>query len=411
MMAKLEERQQDTITSLKETVSYLLGEIVILKSQVAALDSVVDTVTPVPVFVPGPVTPAQAPAPPPPRPIPPPPPPPPPAAPSWATVARKGKKKAKAPPPIVMTVAGPVESFHHKRAPVESYPQYLARMSRSFNSAPAPQKQQQQQQNTSPPLRTRRLLVKRDGSELQLSALQLRDALNKALGYTAVISTQVSRGASGSNTGNVSITLMENLLASKLYARVGEHLNTVPGAVSLHLDHPIVQVVVHGVPVDMPPELLQTELTTFNPGLSLASTPRWLTKPDQRKEKKASSVVIALVGNKAQEVAARTRLYAFSATLRIECKLRFGPSTQCAKCQQFGHHTTKCSSAATCRWCAGSHLTGAHTCPTSTCFTNGRPCTHTLAKCANCSGPHESHFKDCTSRVASGSGEDMDVAA
>src|SRR6266566_1904284 len=129
------------------------------------------------------------------------------------------------------------------------------------------------------------------------------------------------------------------------------------------------------------------------------------------KRKKASSVVIALVGNKAQEVAARPRLYAFSATLRIERKLRFGPSTQCAKCQQFGHHTTKCSSAATCRWCAGSHLTGAHTCPTSTCSTNGRPCTHTLAKCANCSGPHESHVKDCTLRVSSGSGEDMDVAA
>src|SRR5260221_13289182 len=150
MMAKLEERQQNTISALKETVSYLLGEIVTLKSQVAALDSVVDIVSPVPVFVPAPVTPSQAPAPPPSRPIPPPPPPPPPAAPSWATVTRKGKKKA-AVPPIVMTAAGPVESFHHKRAPVESYPQYLARMSRSLNPAPAPKKQQQQlQQNTSP---------------------------------------------------------------------------------------------------------------------------------------------------------------------------------------------------------------------------------------------------------------------
>src|SRR5258708_12752994 len=128
---------------------------------------------------------------------------------------------------------------------------------------------------------------------------------------------------------------MENLLAPKLYARVGEHLNTVPGAVSLHLDNPIVQVVVHGVPVDMPIELLQIELTTFNPGLSLASTPRWLTKPDQRKEKKASSVVIALVGNKAQEVAARHRLHPFSPTLRIQPNLRFVPSTQIAKFQHF----------------------------------------------------------------------------
>src|SRR5258706_5823301 len=110
MMAKLEERQQDTINTLKETVSYLLGEIVTLKSQVAALDSVVDTVTPVPVFVPGPATPAQAPAPPPPRPIPPPPPPPPhpPAAPSLATWTRKGTQLAKAPPLIVITAAASV---------------------------------------------------------------------------------------------------------------------------------------------------------------------------------------------------------------------------------------------------------------------------------------------------------------
>src|SRR5258706_7128445 len=109
MMAKLEKHQQDTINTLKETVSYLLGEIVTLKSQVAALDSVVDTVTPVPIFAPAPATPVQAPAPPSPRPIHPPPPPP--AAPSCATVTRKGKKKATAPPPIVMTAAGPVESF------------------------------------------------------------------------------------------------------------------------------------------------------------------------------------------------------------------------------------------------------------------------------------------------------------
>jgi hypothetical protein len=168
--------------------------------------------------------------------------------------------------------------------------------------------------------------------------------------------------------------------------------------------------VVHGVPTDMPLELLHQELTTYNPGLTLASAPRWLTKPDQRKEKKASSVVIALVGNKAQEVASRPRLFAFSSTLRIERKLRFSPTTQCAKCQQFGHHTTKCSLPAACRWCAANHLTGAHSCPTSTCSTNGRPCTHTLVKCVNCNGPHEAHFKDCTARVSSVSEDDMDQA-
>jgi hypothetical protein len=263
--------------------------------------------------------------------------------------------------------------------------------------------------NTTPPLRPRRLIAKRDGSELYLTPMELRDALNKALGFTAILSTQVSRGHSGSNTGHVSITLMENLLATKLYAKVGEHLNTIPGALSLHLDSPVVQMVVHGVPTSISLESLQQELTTYNPGLTMATQPRWLTKPDQRREKKASSVVIALTGNKAQEVASRPRLFAFSATLRAERKLRFGPTTQCANCQQFGHHTTKCTNLPACRWCSGSHLTGAHSCPTSTCSTNGRPCMHTLAKCVNCSGPHEAHSQVCTSRVTPVSGEGMDV--
>jgi hypothetical protein len=242
--------------------------------------------------------------------------------------------------------------------------------------------------------------------------MQLRDDLNKALsstpGSVAILSIQVSRGSAGACTGNVSITLMENLLASRLYARVGENLNLIPGALSLHLDSPLVQMVVHGVPTDLPLESLHQELTTYNPGLTMASPPRWLTKPEQRKEKKASSVVIALSGNKAQEVASRPRLFAFSSTLRAERKLRFGPSTQCAKCQQFGHHTNKCNNPPACRWCAGTHLTGAHSCPTSTCSANGRPCSHTLAKCANCSAPHESHSKSCTSRVLSVVGDNMD---
>ena len=196
---------------------------------------------------------------------------------------------------------------------------------------------------------------------------------------------------------------MENLLATKLYAKVGEHLTVIPGAISLHLDTPIVQIVVHGVPTSLPLELLQQELTTFNPGLTMSSPPRWLTKPEQRTEKRASSVVIALSGNKANEVASRPRLFAFSATLRIKRKLHFGPSTQCAKCQKFGHHTNKCNNPPACRWCSLPHLTGAHSCPTSTCSVNGRPaaCYHTLAKCANCNGPHESHHKEGTSHLAS----------
>jgi len=180
---------------------------------------------------------------------------------------------------------------------------------------------------------------------------------------------------------------MENLLATKLSAKVGEHLSTIPGACSLHLVNPIIQMVVHGIPTTLDFEDLQKSLTTYNCGLLMAVLPLWHTKPEQRKEKRASSVLISLSGNKAQDVASRPCLFACSATLRAEQKLRFGPSTQCARCQRFGHHTTKCQYPACCRWCAGPHSTGAHSCPTKTCSANGRPCAITLTRCALCSGP------------------------
>src|SRR6266566_1161103 len=362
ILGKLEKQHTDSISALVETVRFLLAEVTTLKSQVAALDSVVDIVTPAPFVAssPAPVRVSQPPAAAAAKPVPPPPPPPPPAvpmAPSWATVTRKARRGK-----AVQTPAGVVESFHMNRPPTESYAQFMARRNSGYpapiiTSTPAPKRQQT---NTTPPLRPRRLLVKRNGTDLNKTPMELRDALNKALGYTVILSVQVARTSAGGNLGNVSLTLMENLLASKLYAKIGEHLAIIPGAISLHLDTPIVQMVVHGVPTSLPLESLQQELTTFNPGLVMASTPRWLTKPEQRKDKRASSVVIALSGNKAHEVASRPRLFAFSATLRAERKLRFGPTTQCAKCQKFGHHTNKCNNPSACRWCSSPHLTGAH---------------------------------------------------
>jgi hypothetical protein len=388
ILSKLEKYHLDTVQPLFESVRFLLGELTSLKSEVAAFHSVVDVITPAP-FTPSASAAPRAPAAQAPRPSAPPPPPAA-SAPSWATVAKRSRRNKTGIPNLTPIITN--------TATVAS-------------KARQPKGQQTSNNNNSPSTRSRRLIVKRDGTDLNLTPVQLRDALNKALGFTAILSAQVSRSPAAGNTGNVSLTLMENLPATKLYAKVGEHLSTIPGATSLHLDSPIVQMVVHGIPTSLPLESLQQELITYNPGLALASPPRWLTKPDQRQGKSASSVVISLSGNKAQDVASRPRLFAFSATLRTERKLRFGPSTQCAKCQRFGHHTTKCEYPACCRWCAGPHLTGAHSCPTSTCSTNGRPCSHTLTRCALCAGPHESHFKDCPSRVAPTVGDDMDVNA
>lgn len=93
---------------------------------------------------------------------------------------------------------------------------------------------------------------------------------------------------------------METLTATRLSSKVSEHLNIISGALSLHLEEPHVQIVVHGIPTDLPLELLQKELCTFNTSVNLASLPCWLITLQQRKDEKASSGVISRIVARAQ---------------------------------------------------------------------------------------------------------------
>src|SRR6266566_1613397 len=164
MMVKMERTTQAITEAYITEMTALKAEVITLKSQVAAFESVVDAVTPTPIPAPPPAIrrpapPAAAAA----KPVPPPPPPPPPAvpiAPSWATVTRKARRGK-----AVQTQASVVESFHMNRPPTESYAQFMARRNSGYpapiiTSTPSPKRQQT---NTTPPLRPRRLLVKRNG--------------------------------------------------------------------------------------------------------------------------------------------------------------------------------------------------------------------------------------------------------
>ena len=163
-------------------------------------------------------------------------------------------------------------------------------------------------------------------------------------------------------------------------------------------DSPSAQILVHGIPTSYSLANIDKGLTTFNTGLVLAHPPRWLRPDQQRVGKKASSVVITTAGPKAKNLALLPRLSAFSATFRLECRLRFGPHTQCCNCQRYSHHTLKCTKPATCHWCSKDHSAGDHTCPTATCQTSGRLCVHSSPMCFNCDGPHEAHSTTYTKR-------------
>src|SRR5437588_751560 len=210
-------------------------------------------------------------------------PPPPPAtpavpAPSWATVARRGRKKASAPPkPSTPPATAP-------------------------NSAktPAPRK--------GPTMRERRLTIKRDGSPLLPTAIELRDSINKALSATLVQTVSFEGD-------NVTLTTMDSVKPTSLNSKVSAFLHLIPGTTTVPLDSPASQLQVHGIPTSHSLATIATELTTFNPSLALTQQPIRLTSDDSRTGKAASTVVISITGPKAPLFIDK-RLAAFSSTYR-----------------------------------------------------------------------------------------------
>src|SRR5437868_11157592 len=102
-------------------------------------------------------------------------------APSWATVVRKGRKKASVPPkPSTPPATAPTSA-----------------------KTPAPRK--------GSTMRERRLTIKRDGSLLLPTAIELRDSINKALS-TTLVQTVSFEG------GNVTLTTMDSVKATPLTA-------------------------------------------------------------------------------------------------------------------------------------------------------------------------------------------------
>jgi len=280
---------------------------------------------------------------------------------SWATVARRGGKKR--------------NTFQTSTTPTQLKPTTSIKPSQPRKGIIA---------------RERRLIVKREGGPLNKTELELRNEINTALSGTYIQTVSVK-----GNT--ITINTMESIRATSLNSKVGTFLHLIPGTVSVHLDTPVTQLLVHGLPTSSSLDAIATELTTFNTGLALTGQPRWLTMDESRVGKAASTIVIAITGLRAPDFVGR-RLAAFSSTYRTERRLCFNSNTQCSNCHGFAHHNNRCNNSASCRWCAHQHPTGAHTCPTATCRIRGHPCSHTALKCVNCGGPHEAHSMSCPTR-------------
>jgi hypothetical protein len=302
-----------------------------------------------------------------------PPPPPPPSAPPAPTPA----------PPVPSGTWAQVAGKKKKKTTTTSKP---------ASAAPPPPSTKAPVTKKALSLRERRLIIKRDGSKLPFPTTTIRDNINSALNAIIIQRIEVDI------LNNLSLITMDSVKATSLNAKAAQFLHLIPGTTTVHLDSPSAHLLVHGIPTSSSLADIGRELTTFNPGLALAELPRWLTTDDKRTGKAASTVTIIATGARAQDFASKSRLCAFSKTFRMERRLRFNLFSQCANCQQFGHHTLRCTNTSICRWCAKPHATREHTCSTSTCPAKGRACPHTILMCASCNGPHESHSPSCTKR-------------
>jgi hypothetical protein len=156
----------------------------------------------------------------------------------------------------------------------------------------------------------------------------------------------------------------------------------------------------HNVPTSLSLNEIRYEIETHYPELKLAQTPRWLKRPEDLTTKKASAVVLALLGSVTLEGFRLRKLSIANNDCKVDSYHQFANWTQCHKCQKLGHPQDRCQQKYfTCGICALPHATRDHPCHLPTCK-QGPACAHPPTKCINCdSTDHKSMDRNCPSRT------------
>lgn len=146
--------------------------------------------------------------------------------------------------------------------------------------------------------------------------------------------------------------------------------------------------------------LVKEEISTFNKGLNPIGTPYWLTPRARRQDpnQRAGSIAVAFATEPEAKRAIQNKLYIAGISVKAEKLYSLPLSTQCPKCQSFGHLENKCRNELACSLCSDKHPTRNHSC--SVCRAKGTSCTHLVPKCANCHGPHPATSLACEVRKA-----------
>ena len=111
------------------------------------------------------------------------------------------------------------------------------------------------------------LFIKKEAGHLNGTLLELRDEINRALAGTYVQTVSLKGDT-------ITLTTMKSTRATLLNSWVSTFLYLIPSTLSVHLDTPVREMLVHGIPTCHFLNTITVELTTFNPGLALTAQPR-----------------------------------------------------------------------------------------------------------------------------------------
>jgi len=192
-------------------------------------------------------------------------------------------------------------------------------------------------------------------------------------------------------TNNLVFTVAPQHLSTsyKLYlAILKEALHEFPIA-SSRVSQQWTCFIVHGILTTATSESARIEIESSYLSLRMGQTPRWLTSPEHRQGKEASSMIVTFIGEVTKKSLGATSLTMFKRECTIADYITFGPATQCNKCQTFGHSTQCCTiSDHTYTVCAQPHPTKDHLCAITNCRA-GHSCNHLPIRYTNCLKPHK----------------------
>jgi hypothetical protein len=158
------------------------------------------------------------------------------------------------------------------------------------------------------------------------------------------------------------------------------------------------QFLLHGVPTHLSlPEISQSISSNY-PQLIQSQTPRWLIPADRRELKANSTIVMTLIGNIKKAQIGRQHLIVCNRQCELDDYIAYGRSTQCRRCQAYGHPAALCRNNPRCAVCAEPHDTKEHPCTLPICK-KGPACTHPPIRCANCEAPHKASDPNCPERI------------